>query len=124
MSEDMNSQGPGNPNENSSTGLDNNVAALLSYLVGFITGLVFFLVEKKSDYVRFHAMQSTVLFGGLFVISLVINIIPLLGTLISFLLGILSFVLWIVLMVKAYQGERYKLPIVGNISEDLLKKFS
>lgn len=123
MSEDTNSQGSGsNQNSGSSTGLDTNIAALLSYLVGFITGLVFLLVEKKSDFVKFHAMQSIVIFGGLFIINFVIGWIPLLGTLINFLIGVAAFVLWIMLMIKAYQGERFKLPVVGDIAEDLLKK--
>lgn len=125
LTEDTNSQGQGaNDNSGSSTGLEANIAALLSYLLGFITGIVFFLVEKKSDFVKFHAMQSIVLFGGLFIVNFVLGLIPLLGILINFVIGVGSLVLWIVLMVKAYQGERFKLPVAGNLAEDLLKKFA
>ena len=53
----------------SSTGIQPNVAALLAYLVGFVSGLVFFLIEKENKFVRFHAMQSIGLSGGLFVLA-------------------------------------------------------
>jgi len=100
-----------------SIGMQPNLAALLSYFLGFITGLVFYLVEKKNKFVRFHAMQSMVVFGGIFVINLVAVAIPVLGLLISVLLSLLSIVLWVLLMIKAYQGEFFKLPIAGDIAE-------
>ncbi len=113
--------------------LSPNTAALLSYVLGWLTGLIFFLVDKRP-YVRFHAAQSIVTFGGLHIVRAVLGIIfgvgwwfgggmhnpgsfflalPILG-----LLGLLTFVLWIVLMVKAYQGQKYKLPIAGDLAED------
>jgi uncharacterized membrane protein len=99
--------------EQSSTGLDENVAGLLCYLFGFITGIIFLVVEKKSGFVKFHAKQSTITFLCLFVISLLVGWIPIMGTLIL----ILSLILWLVLMIKALQGKRYSLPIVGKIAE-------
>jgi len=65
----------------SSTGLDENVAGLLCYFLGFITGIVFLVVEKKSRFVKFHAMQSTITFLSLFVISVVLGWIPIIGLL-------------------------------------------
>ena len=100
-----------------SVGMQPNLAALLSYFLGWITGLIFYLVEKKSKFVRFHAMQSIVVFGGLAVLNIIILIIPAIGALLSFLLSLLSVVLWVFLMIKAYQGEYFKLPIVGDIAE-------
>jgi uncharacterized membrane protein len=97
----------------SSTGLEENVAGFFCYLLGFITGIVFLLVEKKSSFVKFHAKQSTITFLGLFVIILVIGWIPVIGTLI----WIFSLILWLVLMIKALQGKRYSLPIVGKMAE-------
>jgi uncharacterized membrane protein len=99
--------------EQSSTGLDENVAGFLCYLLGFITGIVFLVVEKKSSFVKFHAKQSTITFLGLFVIYLLIWWIPVIGT----LTWILSLVLWLILMIKALQGKRYSLPIVGKMAE-------
>ena len=101
----------------SSTGLDENVAGFLCYLFGFITGIVFLVVEKESRFVKFHAMQSTITFLGLFVISFVISWIPIINLLV-YPIWILSLILWLILMVKALRGERYSLPIVGKIAEE------
>jgi uncharacterized membrane protein len=103
--------------EQSSTGLDENVAGFLCYLLGFITGIVFLVVEKKSRFVKFHARQSTITFLGLFVISLVLGFIPVIGLLV-YLIWILSLILWFLLMIKALRGERYLLPIVGKMAEE------
>lgn len=100
-----------------STGIQPNVAALLSYILGFITGIIFILIEKENKFVRFHAMQSIVTFAGLFVIGLVLGFIPVIGWMLLPVLWILELVLWIVLMIKSYQGERFKLPIAGDIAE-------
>ncbi|HLD56636.1 MAG TPA: DUF4870 domain-containing protein [Candidatus Omnitrophota bacterium] len=99
------------------TGIKPNIAALLAYLLGFISGLVFLLIEKKNKFVRFHAMQSIVVFGAIFVAQWVLTLIPVLGILASGLLSIFGVGLWIVLMVKAYQGDKFKLPWAGEIAE-------
>lgn len=105
--------------EKTSTGFDANVAAALSYLVGFVTGIIFLLVEKENRFVRFHAMQSTLLFIGLVLINVVLNVVPLVGLLVSlFVLLPLSAVLWLLMMFKAYQGEDFKLPLVGQMAAD------
>jgi len=107
----------------STTSLEPNVAGLLCYVLGWITGLVFILIEKENKFVRFHAMQSIVTFGAFCVLWIPFSILSqldilraLFGVLYA-ITGILAFVLWIVLMVKAYQGERFKLPIAGDIAE-------
>ena len=106
-----------------SSGLEENVAGLLTYVLGFVTGIIFLLIEKDNKFVRFHAMQSIVVFGAFFVLSLVLNVVPVIGTIVSILiLPPLSLIVWIVLMVKAYQGNRYKLPIAGDFSEKQLAK--
>jgi uncharacterized membrane protein len=101
----------------SSTGLDENVAGFFCYILGFITGIVFLVVEKKSSFVKFHAMQSTITFLGLFVISMILGVIPILHLLV-YPIWILSLILWLILMVKALRGERYLLPIVGKMAEE------
>jgi uncharacterized membrane protein len=107
-------------NKNTVLGVTENVEALLCYALGWVTGLVFLLLEQKNAFVRFHAMQSLATFLGLFIISLVIGFIPVLGILVNILIWPLSVVLWIVLMVKAYKGERYKLPVIGDFVEKQL----
>jgi uncharacterized membrane protein len=107
----------------STTSLEPNVAGLLCYLAWWITGLVFILIEKDNKFVRFHAMQSIVTFGAITVVNIVLSIlgiIPHIGfvfSVLSWIVWVLAVVLWIVLMVKAYQGERFKLPIAGDIAE-------
>jgi len=103
--------------ERSSTGLDENVAGFLCYLLVFITGIIFLLVEKKSGFVKFHAKQSTITFLGLFVIKIVISWIPVINLLVLPIL-IFSLILWLILMIKALKGERYSLPIVGKMAEE------
>jgi uncharacterized membrane protein len=99
-----------------SSGLNQNVAGLLCYLAGWITGLIFFLIEKENRFVRFHAMQSIITFGSLTVLSMIFGFMPLLWILMP-ILGILQVILWVILMVKAYQGELFKLPVIGEIAE-------
>ncbi len=100
------------------SGLDPNVAAALSYALGWVTGLLFFLTEPHDRFVRFHALQSTIVFAALSVVCLLLQIIPLLGMLITVFLVIpVSAVLWLILMFKAYQGERFKLPIAGDMAQ-------
>jgi uncharacterized membrane protein len=100
----------------SSTGIQPNVAGLLAYLLGLISGIVFFVIEKENKFVRFHAMQSICLSGGLFVASIVLTFIPILGWIVLLVLQLASVVFWIICMIKAYQGQWYKLPIVGDIA--------
>lgn len=100
-----------------STGLEENVAGLLCYVLGWITGLVFILIEKENKMVRFHAMQSIVIFGSLSVISIVIGWIPFINMILGPIIGIVGLVLWILLMIKAYQGEKFKVPVAGNIAD-------
>ena len=112
----------------SSTGLPSNIGGLLSYALGWLTGLVFFLIEGKDEFVRFHAMQSIIFFGAMTVFSIVAgitSILPVLGALgaiVGSFVWIASVVLWIILMVKAYQGERFKLPIAGDLAEQYSAK--
>ena len=117
-----------------STGMQANVAGLLSYVVGWVTGLIFFLIEKENKFVQFHAMQSMVVFGGLFVLNIVMTVfmgilaavslgllIPLFS-LVNSLMMLAGLILWILLMVKAHQGEKFKLPVVGDIAEKNIEK--
>ena len=116
--------------------LSPNTAALLSYILGWVTGLIFYLIDKRP-YVRFHAAQSIITFGGLQILRAVLGMIlgvgwwfggrhdlgrgalawPILS-----LIGVVSLVLWIVLMVKAYQGQKFKLPLAGDLAENLAGK--
>ena len=103
--------------DKTSTGLDENVAGLLCYVLGWVSGLVFILIEQESKFVRFHAMQSIIVFGAITIASFILDWIPFIGDFLSRIIWLLGLVLWIVLMVKAYQGTKYKLPWTGNLAE-------
>jgi len=103
--------------EKTSTGLVENVAGLLCYVLGWVSGLVFILIEQENKFVRFHAMQSIIVFGALTVASFILGWIPFIGVFFASLIWLLGLALWIVLMIKAYQGTRYKLPWAGNLAE-------
>ena len=100
-----------------STGLEENIAGLLCYVAWWVSGLIFILLEQENKFVRFHAMQSIIVFGALNIIGIVFGWIPWFGWVMWSLVGLFAFVFWIVLIVKAYQGTMYKLPAVGDLAE-------
>lgn len=106
-----------NKSGKTSLGMEENVAALLSYLLGFITGIIFYVLEKDNKFVRFHAMQSIVVFGALFVLSVILQFVAVVLWPLIIILNIAGIALWVILMLKAYQGEHFKLPIAGDIAE-------
>jgi uncharacterized membrane protein len=120
-----------NQSGKTSSGLDANLAGLLCYLFGWVSGLIFFLIEKDNKFVRFHAMQSILLNVALIALYVVSGIltailffVPVLGKMLIGLIGIIMAIaplaflgLAILLMVKAYQGEKFKLPIIGDMAE-------
>ena len=100
-----------------SLGMKADLAALLSYVAGIITGIIFYLLEKENKYVRFHAMQSILTFGFFLVLNIALGFIPVVGWSFMPIVGIVQLIVWIILMIKAYQGETFKLPIVGDMAE-------
>ncbi|OGD83217.1 hypothetical protein A3A54_02650 [Candidatus Curtissbacteria bacterium RIFCSPLOWO2_01_FULL_39_62] len=112
----------------SSSDQNRNLVAAMAYLLFFVTGIVILMVEQEDKFVRFHAMQSTLVFGGLFILNLVfqigldpIAIIGFLGSLVGALISIVAVVIWLVSMIKAYQGQMLKWPIVGKLAENWVK---
>lgn len=119
------------PTTSAQSGLSENVAGFLCYLVGWVTGLIFFLIDKRP-FVRFHAAQSMVTFGGLHIINIVLGIVFGAGMMfrggfgafgfvsaLYGLIGLLGFILWILLMVKAYQHEKFEVPIAAGIAKSI-----
>ena len=106
----------------SSEGLAENVAGLLCYAFGWVTGLIFLLIDKRP-WVKFHAAQSIAVFGGLTIIRIgFLFMSHLLGWAVFGLIGLVSVVLWIFLMVKAYQHETIRIPIAADIADSLAGK--
>jgi uncharacterized membrane protein len=125
----------------SSTGLDENIAATLSYVLNWVSGLVFFLIEKDSRMVRFHGMQSilltvvaAVIFIVLWIVWIVIAVITtqlpgLIGTLFNLIIVLVWIVFWLAIviawvmcLIKAYQSQYFKLPVIGNLAEKFSAK--
>jgi uncharacterized membrane protein len=103
------------------SGLDPNLAAALTYAVGWVTGLAFYFLEQDNKFVRFHALQSIIVFGGLSLAWMIALSVPFLGWIVAFLIiPPVSAVLWLILMYKAYQGERFKVPGAGDMAEQRL----
>jgi uncharacterized membrane protein len=104
----------------SGTGLNKNTAGALSYVLGPITGVIFLVLEKDS-FVRFHAMQSIVVFLGLFILQWIMGITIILLPLVP-LVSILSFVLWLLLIYKAWMGDEWEVPVLGKYAKKWMKK--
>jgi len=113
------------------TGLPSNVAGALSYLLGPITGVIFLVLEKEDRFVRFHAAQAIVVGLALLVVSFVLSvvtsilsIIPIIGWLIGLMIGLsfglVAFGLWIVLMLRAYQGREWEVPVASSYARRLI----
>jgi len=127
-----------------SMNLEENVAGLLCYVGAWVTGILFFILEKENKTVKFHAMQSILTFLPLTILTSVLSWVGFSTTVtytntawgsvptgvsqpylilgyLSWLFGVLFLIIWLVLMFKAYQGEKFKLPVIGDIAEKQVK---
>ena len=130
------SETPATPPAQTSIGLQPNIAGLLCYVAGWITGIIFLVIEKKSQFVKFHAWQSIMTFGILTGVQIIISILSAIA-LSTFSFGLWQFAhvvliivwllivgLWIALIVLAYSGKMWKLPVIGNWAEKQASKVS
>jgi len=113
--------------------MSENVAATLSYALGWVTGLIFYFIDKRP-FVRFHAAQSIIVFGALHILIILTTVLFGLGFaaggFANFSLGLslyrildlISLALWIVLMVKAHQGQRFRVPVAADVAETIFGK--
>lgn len=102
------------------TGLSKNTAGALSYVLGPLSGVVFLILEK-DPYVKFHALQSIIVFGVIFILQWAFAITIFLAPL-SGLLAILAFVMWLMLIYKAWKGEEWEVPLLGKYARMFVKK--
>lgn len=112
-------------------GLDQNIEGALCYLLAWLTGIVFYILEDDNEFVKFHAMQSIIVFLPLTILSMILGgffgFVYFWGAWaflvwISWLLWIITVILWLILMLKAFTGEKFKVPIAGDIAENMIKK--
>jgi uncharacterized membrane protein len=127
-------------------GLEENIAGALAYVLGWVTGIIFLIIDKRPS-VRFNAAQAIVVFGGLGVVMFLISIVTgggmmfggfggygfgadlgfrymlaMIGGLVNMVLGLVTFILWLVLMFKAYQRQPFRVPIAAGIADSLAGK--
>lgn len=123
----------GVPASTSQTGMQENVAGMLTYVLGWVTGLIFLFIDKRS-FVQFHAKQSIVVFGGLHLLQIALGMFFgfsimtggwtgfSFGFALFHLIQLVGLILWILLLIKAYQGERFRVPIAADIADKLFGK--
>jgi uncharacterized membrane protein len=107
-------------------GIQENVAGLLCYIGIWVTGIIFLLIDKRP-WVRFHAAQSIVVFGGLTILRIALAFMGglfggFLGWGLYALLGLIGLILWILLMIKAYQHETFRVPVAADIADSIAGK--
>lgn len=121
---------PAPPPPGATTGLPSRLASTLAYLAWWLTGLLFLVLERRDRHVRFHAMQSVLTFGTVSLVAVALGGLALLLVMVSYsamrfvgylaqAVWIAGVVLWVVCMMKAYAGERWKVPFIGQLAEDL-----
>jgi uncharacterized membrane protein len=106
------------PEATPQSGLSDNAAGALAY-VTIIPAIIFLIVEpfNKNSYVKFHAWQSIFLGIAAVAIDVVLTVIPIIGWILLPLVGLAFLAIWIIVLLKASKGERYKLPFIGNLAE-------
>ncbi|TMD33713.1 MAG: hypothetical protein E6J04_07780 [Chloroflexi bacterium] len=124
----ISAQGP------TSTGLSARTEAILGYLFWWLGGLVFFVIERKNRFVRFHAAQSIIFFGGVSVLLEalhLISLIPLLGFLLyiplsfaSTIITVIAILTWLFMMFQMYRGRNFRIPIVSEYADRLVDRFT
>lgn len=98
-------------------GMGENLEGALCYFLVFVSGIIFLIFEKDNKFVRFHAMQSVILFIPLAILGFIVGKVPLIGWLASWVISVVSIGLWLFMMYKAFNKELYKIPIIGDIAE-------
>ncbi len=106
---------PGNQPSGQSGGLQPNVLGALAYVLGFVSGIIVYLISKDK-FARFHALQSIMVSLAVYILTYIVSFLPSSYMLRSFV-SLASLILVVFLLVKAYQGQKYKLPVIGDIAE-------
>ncbi len=102
----------------SAGGLTDNVAGMLAYIT-IIPAIIFLVMEpyNRSKFIRFHSFQCIFMWIALVVIHVVLMFVPVIGWGLSGLVSLVALALWIILLIKAYGGQMWKIPVIGDIAE-------
>lgn len=106
------------PSQPVQSGLSDTAAGALAY-VTFIPAIIFLVVEpyNKNSFVRFHSWQSIFLGIAAFAIDMILTVIPVVGWMILPFAGLAFLIIWVIVLLKALKGERFKLPFIGDLAE-------
>ena len=109
---------PAVPTPPAQSGLSDNAAGALAY-VTIIPAIIFLIVEpyNKNSYIKFHSWQSIFLGIAMFAVDIVLTVIPIIGWIILPFAMLAFLIIWIIVLLKASKGERFKLPFIGNLAE-------
>lgn len=106
------------PSQPVQSGLSETAAGALAY-VTFIPAIIFLVVEpyNKNSFVRFHSWQSIFLGIAAFAIDMILTVIPVVGWMILPFVGLAFLIIWVIVLLRALKGERFKLPFIGDLAE-------
>lgn len=114
--------GNGSDNNGTATGLSENIAGLLCYILTFITAIVFLVLEKDNKFIRYHALLSLSISIVLIIFFAVLSLIPILGWILTLILSPVVFILWLYLIWSAYQHRKTQIPIISDFVNDIINK--
>jgi uncharacterized membrane protein len=100
------------PEQPTGTGLSDNVAGALCYVLWWITGIIFLIIEPNNKNIRFHAFQSIIIFGAISILEIIFFWVPVL----SWLIWVVGFIFWVVLIVTTYQNRELKIPVANELA--------
>jgi uncharacterized membrane protein len=103
------------PEQPTGTGLSDNVAGALCYVLWWITGIIFLIIEPNNKNIRFHAFQSIIIFGAISILEIIFFWVPVL----SWLIWVVGFIFWVVLIVTTYQNRKLKIPVANELARKL-----
>lgn len=93
---------PARPTPKRAALLAPNLAATLSYALGWVTGIIFLILARDDEFVRFHALQSIIVFGAVTVVMVLLGFVPVVGGMLNAVIAFAAFVFWVVMMSRAY----------------------
>ena len=109
------------PSRNKRSGTAESLVSIICYLGAFIAGSIALKLSKQNAYIRFNAAQSTIFTSAILVTALVLHIIPLIGSLLSLIVALGGVGLWVIMIIKAYKHEDFRIPIISYWADRLVE---
>ena len=110
------------PSRNKRAGLTESLVSIICYLGAFIAGTLVLKLSKQNAYIRFNAAQSTIFTTAVIVLALGLNVFPVIGSLLSLIVAIGGVGLWVIMIIKAYKHEDFRIPVISYWADKLVEK--